>query len=131
VIAHSDAVFGYPEVRRGFVPAMVMAMLQRAVGEKAAIDLVLTGRLLTANEALGVGLVSRVFAADAFADESGAVVAGLAAASPTATGLIKQQLYALDGRRFADGVSLGARVNATARSTADFKEAVQRFLDKR
>jgi methylglutaconyl-CoA hydratase len=131
VVAHADATFGYPEVRRGFVPAMVMAMLRRAVGEKTAMDLVLTGRLLTAEEARIIGLVSRVVSADTFDDDANAVVTQLAESSPTALALIKQQLYELDGRGFADGVALGARVNATARSTEDFRQAVQRFLDKR
>jgi methylglutaconyl-CoA hydratase len=63
ILAHADAQFGYPEVRRGFVPAMVMAMLRRIVGEKIAFDLVATGRLLTAAEAAAVGLVSRVLPA--------------------------------------------------------------------
>jgi methylglutaconyl-CoA hydratase len=124
VLALPDAQFGYPEVRRGFVPAMVMAMLVRAVGEKHAFDLVATGRTLTADEAYAIGLVSRVVD-DAVADQ---LVADLAAASPTALALIKRQLYQLDGLGFAQAVRLGADVNAVARGTADFREAVQRFL---
>src|SRR3954465_3650111 len=60
VLAHEDAQFGYPEVRNGFVPAMVMPMLPRTVGEKHAADLVLTGRIISAEEAERIGLVSRV-----------------------------------------------------------------------
>ena len=130
VLAHADATFGYPEVRRGFVPAMVMAMLTRAVGEKVAMDLVLTGRLLSAAEAQAVGIVSRVFAPDVFETESQATLDRLAGGSPTAMALIKRQLYELDGRSFEDGIALGARVNAAARSTEDFRDAVRRFLDK-
>src|SRR3954462_9575430 len=66
VLAHEDARFGYPEVTIGFVPAMVMTMLRRTVGEKAAFDLVSTGRVLKAEEAKSIGLVSRVFAAREF-----------------------------------------------------------------
>ncbi|NIR31963.1 MAG: enoyl-CoA hydratase/isomerase family protein, partial [Gammaproteobacteria bacterium] len=66
VVAHEEAKFGYPEVTRGFVPAMVMAMLYRAMGEKAAFELVSTGRLLSAEDARRVGLVSRVLPADRF-----------------------------------------------------------------
>ena len=51
VLAHEGAEFGYPEVRLGFVPAMVMTMLRRSVGEKHAADLVLTGRIISAEEA--------------------------------------------------------------------------------
>ncbi len=131
VIAHADARFGYPEIQRGFVPAMVMAMLRRAVTEKAAFDLVGTGRLLTADEALAIGLVSRVVDPERFEDEAAAIAVGLAGASGTALALIKRQLYALDGLGFEEAIRLGAQVNAAARATADFKAAVRRFLDQK
>ena len=59
-IAGAGAQIGYPEIQRGFVPAMVMAILRRLAGEKIALDLALTGRVLTAAEAHEAGLVSRV-----------------------------------------------------------------------
>ncbi|MBE0594769.1 MAG: enoyl-CoA hydratase/isomerase family protein, partial [Gemmatimonadales bacterium] len=89
---------------------------------------VLTGRLLTASEAQALGLVSRVMAADRFENDAEAVAAELAGSSPSALALIKQQVYELDDRSFEDGIRLGARVNAVARSTPDFREAVARFL---
>jgi len=131
VLASEDASFGYPEVRRGFVPAMVMAMLRRAVGEKVAFDLVATGRLLSAEEARRLGLVSRVLPADGFEAGSDAIVRELAEQAPTTLALIKQQLYELDGLGFEDGVNLGARVNAAARLTHDFRRAVEQFLTKK
>ncbi len=130
VIAHEAAEFGYPEVRRGFVPAMVMALLRRAVGEKVAFDLVATGRLLSAQEALALGLVSRVLSDRAFVGESQEILGALAGSSATALGLIKRQLYELDGRNFEAGIDLGASVNAVARATPDFKAAVAAFLRK-
>ena len=51
VLAGASAQLGYPEIQRGFVPAMVMTLLRRLAGEKAALDLVLTGRLVGAEEA--------------------------------------------------------------------------------
>ena len=128
VLAHHEAQFGYPEVRRGFVPAMVMAMLRRAVGEKVAFDLVATGRILSAAEACAVGLVSRVVGSATFETDVQEVVAGLAELSPSALALIKRQLYELDGRSFTDGIRLGAEVNAVARATPDFRAAVAAFL---
>lgn len=128
VVAHEDASFGYPEVKRGFVPAMVMAMLRRAVGEKVAFDLVATGRLLTAAEALNVGLVSRVVERDQFDRQVDAVLTELSGASGSALALIKRQLYEIEGRSFEEAISLGAQVNAVARSTPDFKEAIEQFL---
>lgn len=130
VLAHEDAVFGYPEIQRGFVPAMVMAMLTRSVGEKVAFDLVATGRLLSASAAMDIGLVSRVVGAASFDEEVAEIVGQLASSSPTALALIKKQLHELEGRSFDDAIALGAKVNAVARSTPDFKEAVSRFLKK-
>jgi len=129
VIAHAESRFGYPEIQRGFVPAMVMAMLCRAVTEKVAFDLVGTGRVLSAREALEIGLVSRVVAPDRFEDEAAAIAVGLAGASGTALALIKQQLYAIDGLGFEEAIRLGAQVNAIARATPDFKAAVRQFLE--
>jgi len=130
VVAHEAASFGYPEVRRGFVPAMVMAMLRRSVGEKVAFDLVGTGRLLSAAEAFQLGLVTRVLPAERFEDSVETLLASIAAASSSAVALIKRQLYELDGRSFEDGIALGAKVNAIARATPDFKAAVRKFLEK-
>lgn len=130
VLAHADASFGYPEVRRGFVPAMVMAMLLRAVGEKVAFDLVGTGRLLRGEEARALGLVARVLPAASFEDDAARLLAELAAASGTALAFIKQQLYEIDRCGFEEAIHLGATVNATVRATPDFKQAVSGFLKR-
>ena len=84
VLAHEEARFAYPEVTIGFVPAMVMTMLRRSVGEKQAFDLVSTGRVLSADEAKAIGLVSRVFAATEFDRLSKAVLDQLATQSASA-----------------------------------------------
>ena len=130
VLAHEEAVFGYPEIKRGFVPAMVMAMLRRSMGEKVAFDLVATGRMLSAADALAIGLVSRVIPAATFEEDVAGVVGQLASADSTALALIKKQLYELEGRSFPEGIKLGSEVNAIARSTPSFREAVAQFLKK-
>ncbi len=130
VVARDDAAFGYPEVKRGFVPAMVMAMLTRSVSEKIAFDLVATGRTLSAGEAHDVGLVSRVLPAEGFDARVSELLSAMAASSGSALALIKQQLYNVDGRAFEDAIALGAQVNAVARSTPEFKRAVEGFLKK-
>jgi len=129
-IAGAGAQLGYPEIQRGFVPAMVMSMLRRPAGEKVALDLVLTGRLLAADEARALGLVSRVVA-DADLDREGMSLARrLAQTSPSALALTKQLFYQLDNVSFEQGIALGARVNALARQTPDFREAIGRFLQR-
>ncbi|HVO35912.1 MAG TPA: enoyl-CoA hydratase/isomerase family protein [Gemmatimonadales bacterium] len=130
VVARAGAQFGYPEINRGFVPAMVMTMLRRAVGEKVAFDLAATGRLVVAEEAEQMGLISRVVPADDFEEEIGKLLAQLAGFSASALALIKHQAYALDDLGFEAGIRLGARVNAVARQTPDFRQAIQAFLRK-
>jgi methylglutaconyl-CoA hydratase len=130
VLAASGAHFGYPEIQRGFVPAMVLALLRRVVGERVAFDLAGTGRLLSASEAHALGLVSRVLAEERFDTDSARIVGALAESSSTALALTKQLLYELDGKGIDDGIRLGARVNALARATPDFRERIAQFLQK-
>ncbi len=129
-IAGAGAQFGFPEIQRGFVPAMVMTPLRRAVGEKRALDLVLTGTVLPAAAALAAGLIARVVADDELEREVAALAAALVMASGTALALTKRLFYQLDGMSFDDGVALGARVNALARQTPDFRASVAQFLDR-
>lgn len=130
VLAGRSAALGYPEIERGFVPAMVMTVLRRAVGEKLAFDLVATGRVVDADTALAMGLVSRVVDDDALEAEATTLLTELASRSVTAMALTKQLFTDLDQRNFDQGVMLGARVNALSRTTADFKAAVQQFLQR-
>ena len=130
VVAAESAQFGYTEVQRGFVPALVMNMLRRAVGEKIAFDLAATGRLLTAREAERAGLVSRVLPDAEFEAGAEQIVRGIAGLSTTALALTKQQLYRLDGVGFEDGIRLSADVNAVSRTTPDFRAAIAAFLKK-
>lgn len=129
VIAADSARIGYPEIQRGFVPAMVMTLLRRLAGEKAALDLVLTGRLLTADEALRLGLVSRIVPVEQLDTAAHELLTSLSEASGSAVALTKQLFYRLDGLSFGDGIATGARVNALARSTPDFHKAISRFLN--
>ncbi len=130
VLAAESAQFGYPEVQRGFVPAIVMTLLKRSVGEKVAFDLAATGRLLTATEAAAVGLVSRVYEDSDFEEQAAEVLRALAASSASALAFTKRQFYQLDGLDFAAGIRLAADVNAVSRTTPDFRAALQAFLKK-
>jgi len=130
VLAAESARFGYPEVQRGFVPAIVMTTLKRTAGEKVAFDLAATGRLLTAPEAAELGLVSRVYEDSDFEEQVSEVLRTLAASSASALAFTKQQFYQLDGLRFEDGIRLGADVNAVSRTTPDFRAALQAFLKR-
>jgi methylglutaconyl-CoA hydratase len=131
VLAHEGAEFGYPEVRVGFVPAMVMTMLRRAVGEKHAADLVLTGRIINAEEAERIGLVSRVVPAATYDEEVDATLQQISRAPSTALALTKWLFYKMDSLSFEDGIAAGVVTNVEARSTDDFKKGVRRFTERR
>jgi len=130
ILAAESAQFGYPEVQRGFVPAIVMTMLRRTVGEKVAFDLATTGRMVNGTEAAAIGLISRVYDDADFEEQAAEVLRVLAEASPSALAFTKQQFYELDGLSFADGLRLGADVNAVSRGTPDFRAALKSFLKK-
>jgi methylglutaconyl-CoA hydratase len=131
VLAHEEARFAYPEVTIGFVPAMAMTMLRRSVGEKHAFDLVSTGRIVKADEAREIGLVSRVFAAREFDQLSQALLDNLADYPASAMAATKTLFYKLDTMGFLDGISAGIVANADARATPAFREGVQRFTSRK
>jgi methylglutaconyl-CoA hydratase len=131
VLAAEDARFGYPEVKIGFVPAMVIAMLRRAVGEKRAFDLVATGRLVGARTAESYGLVHHVFPAGEFEERAREFVEDLAQRSASALALSKRLLYQTERHSFEAAIRAGADVNVMARMTEDCREGVRRFLESR
>lgn len=131
VLAREDAKFGYPEVRIGFVPALVMNMLRRSVGEKRAFDLAASGRTIDAAEAERIGLVTRILGETGFADEVERYVLGLAANPSAAMALTKRVFYRLDLLSFRDGIAEGVQANVEARQTDDFRTGVLRFTKKK
>jgi methylglutaconyl-CoA hydratase len=130
LLAGAGAQLGYPEIQRGFVPAMVMALLRHAAGEKVALDLLLTGRLLSADEAGRAGLVSRVFPDEELETSTLQLARQLAGSSGTAIALTKQLFYQIDGTTLSEGIARGAQVNAIARATPDFRDSIARFLER-
>lgn len=131
VIASEDARFGYPEVKIGFLPAMVMTMLRRAVGEKRAFDLVATGRILDARSAEALGLVQHVFPPEGFQDRCLEFAEDLAGRSVTALTMSKRLLYETELHSFEASIRAGAEFNALARMTDDYRAGVAAFLESR
>jgi methylglutaconyl-CoA hydratase len=131
VLAHEGAEFGFPEVRLGFVPAMLMTMLRRTVGEKHAADLVLTGRIISADEADHIGMVSRVVPAASFDDDINGTLEQISRSPATSLALTKWLFYKLDALSFEDGIAAGVVTNVEARATDDFKAGLLRSMDKR
>lgn len=130
VLASASSRFGYPEVRIGFVPAIVMAILRRNVSEKRAFELITRGAEISAHEAREFGLVNQVFADDSFADEVTKYVAEFEKMSRSAISLTKTLLYQMDGMAFPEALETGADVNVIARLTDDCQQRIAKFLSK-
>lgn len=130
ILAAESAQFGYPEVKLGFIPAIVFAMLQRAVNERQAMELALTGEPLSASRAYAIGLINRVYPDAEFNAQADRYVAALAEQSATAMSLSKTLLYQTDGLSFESSIEAGVQANVQVRQTADFKRGVERFLKK-
>lgn len=131
VVASADAVFGYPEVHLGFVPAMVMALLRRVTSEKVAFELVTRGDKIGADEAHRIGLANRIFASETFDADAREYAAELAGRSASSIRLSKRLLYGMDDASVEEGIARGAEVNVLARMTEDTREGVRRFLESR
>ncbi len=130
-IAAAGARFGYTEARIGFVPALVSAYLVLQVGEKRARELLLTGRLFSAEEALGFGLVSEVVAADGLDVRVSELAEVLEANSPESLRATKRLLAAQKKRWLDEALEFSMLANARGRETHDFLEGVTAFLEKR
>ena len=130
VLSTDTARFGYPEVKIGFVPAIVTAILLRNVSEKQAFELITQGFEFSAAEAKGYGLVNRIFAETTFEADVRNYVAVYEKVSRSAVMLSKKLLYEMDGMPFDDALELGSEINAAARMTDDCKAGIEKFLKK-
>ena len=130
-LAVPEAKFGYTEVKIGFLPAIVSVFLTRQIGEKRARDLLLSGRIIEAAEAFNLGLVTEIVPAEKLAARAREIAATLNAASPTSIARTKRLLLSYDQRAIEAELELAVRENAGIRATADFREGVSSFLEKR
>jgi methylglutaconyl-CoA hydratase len=130
-LAVPAAKFGYTEVRIGFVPALVSGFLALQIGDKRARDLLLTAKLFDAAEAHRLGLVNEVVSPEALDERVRALAQGLIANSPEALGATKR-LLATQNKAWLDAaIAHAMEANAVARETADFREGITAFLEKR
>jgi methylglutaconyl-CoA hydratase len=130
-LAVPEAKFGYNEVRVGFVPAIEASFLLRQVGEKRTRELLLTGRLMKAQEALHLGLVTQIVAAEELMQSAQALAQGLLLNSPQAMQAVKRLLARHAGRRLDEEIEDAIAANAQQRSTEDFMEGVAAFRQHR
>ena len=130
VLASETARFGYPEVKIGFVPAMVLAILRRNVSEKHAFELITRGEEIGARYAKEIGLVNQVFSDETFDADVTHYLKRFTEVSSTAVALTKSLLYQVDGLAFLEALETGADVNVIARMTEDCQQGISRFLKK-
>lgn len=128
VLARDDAELGYPEVHLGFVPALVMTILRRKVGEARAFELVALGERHGADAARDLGLVNRVFTASTFSADVERYVGDLAARPVSALTLSKRLLYELGDLDFEEGLERAAEANVEARMSDECRAGVRAFL---
>jgi methylglutaconyl-CoA hydratase len=130
-LAVPEAKFGYTEVRIGFVPAIVSTFLLRQVGEKIARDLLLTGRIFDAEEALRIGLLKEIVPAEKLMDRARELAVQLMESSPLSLAYTKRLLTDEARAELDAQIEAAIRENAGIRTTADFREGITAFLEKR
>lgn len=130
-IAAEEAKFGFPEVRIGFVPAIVSVFVLRKIAGAPARELFLRGHTISAQEAADAGLITRAVpaselttAVQELADEIARETSG------AAIGMTKRFLAELPGTSLHEALAHAAEVNAAARKTADCRAGIAAFLDK-
>ena len=130
-LASTEAKFGYTEVRIGFLPAIVSTFLLRQVGEKQARDLLLTGRIINAEEAFRIGLASEIVSAEKLQERARELAATLLQNSPASLLATKRLLKSYSSQELDRQIDAAVEENACIRTTEDFREGVASFLEKR
>ncbi len=129
--ATPEAIFGYSEVKIGFIPALVSVFLSRKIGESRARQYLLTGRTISASEAVASSLITGIFTGETIADEVWELALKLAKqTSAAAISQTKQLLTETSGMSMKEGLQLAAAYNARARATEDCHAGIRAFLAK-
>jgi len=132
IVASESARFGQPEINLGIIPgAGGTQRLTRAVGKALAMELVLTGRMLTAHEALAAGLVNRVVATDVYLDEARALAREIAAKPPLAVQMAKEAINQAFETSLSEGLEFERKNFYLLFASEDQKEGMKAFMEKR
>ncbi|MBL8923989.1 MAG: enoyl-CoA hydratase/isomerase family protein [Myxococcaceae bacterium] len=130
-VASAEAGFGTPEIDRGLFPMMLMALLQRHLGRKRSLELVLTGERLTAQQAVEWGLVNRVVPAAELDAATKALADKLAGKSQAILGLGRRSFFTAEDLPLAQAVEFLSGQLSLNVLTEDAAEGVTAFLEKR
>ncbi len=132
IIASKEyAKFGYPEVKIGFIPAIVMIFLIKRVGEGITKELVLSGKIIDASEAKSINLINYCIENEKLYDYTYEFAEKLITEnSLLAMGLCKDMIINLGNLYFKQALEYAANMNAVARMTEDCKKGIKAFLEK-
>ena len=130
IVADTTAKFGFPEVKIGFVPAMVAAIVSRNMSEKDAFAMLTLGYEMIAGELGSIGLVHGIFNDETFDEDLLSFAKQYEQLSASAVQMTKRLLYDIDGISFDEAIEHGAQTNAEARITEDCRKGIARFLEK-
>ena len=132
ILAGNTAKFGQPEIKLGVIPGIGGSQrLPRAIGKAKAMDMILTGRNMDAEEAERAGLVSRVFPAEDLVDEAMKVAHDIAGLSQPAVQVAKETVNRAEEGSLAEGLLFERRAFHSLFSTQDQKEGMDAFIEKR
>lgn len=131
VVAKHNASFGTPEVNVGLWPMMIGALIYRNAMRKKAMEMILLGDRMTADQALDMGLITRVVPSDELDGEVTQIVKSLAAKSPVGIKIGKQAFYAMADMPFEEAVDFLSGKIAEVAATEDAREGITAFIEKR
>lgn len=131
ILAEPEASFGYPEVRIGFVAAMVSVILARQIGDRAARELLIMGTPVSSERARELGLVNRVVPRERLLEEALSLAEATGAGSPDSLAYTKELLWHASGLSTSAALDLAVRVNLLARTGPDMHEGLAAFFEKR
>jgi len=127
-----DATWGFPEIKLGCYPPVAAVALPALVGQKRACELILTGRQISGDEAVAIGLASRSVVAEELNTSVQETVAQIQALSPSALALAKKSIYAWDAIHFDKGLARAEKIYLEELiQTEDAREGIAAFLEKR
>ena len=128
VIASDNAIFGYPEVKRGFVPALVLVNLSKLIGKRKALELILTGKKINASQALEIGMINEVVPLEKLDERTYELAYELSALSPDSLANTKGLYYRVVDMELHKGLECGRDMNMLMRQTKGFAQGVSEFV---
>jgi enoyl-CoA hydratase/carnithine racemase len=131
VVAADNAQFSYPEIKRGFVPAIVSPNLLRLTGRKKAFELLITGKKISAQEAYEIDLINKVVPLAQLEEETFKLASDISNYSQNALMMMKKLFYEVAETPFDEAIEIAKNANVAMRQSNDFKKGVQSFVERK